>query len=337
MNLSIFTPHTIESLKAGGMEIYLENLIKGLKERGHKIIINKISHDTELVLSQEFSFQNSSDYSKKIPCITIMHGVSKNLVRNIMNSRGKIFYIPALLYQKYLDIRNKAKKNLKNSHRIIAVSNHIKKFLIEDYKLDPEKITVIHNGIDASFFLPKKRLLNKKKKILYVSRLSKSKGIEKLLNINKGLKGEVIVVGSGYLEKKLKTKYQNNKNIKFVGQKTQKELLSYYVSSDVLVFPSLCCEGCPMTILEAMSCELPIIATDLCGNKEIIKDGETGIFWNKENGEEDLLKKINYLLNNEKSAKEIGENARKDVLKRFTYKLTTKKVLDVIENLRKSN
>jgi glycosyltransferase involved in cell wall biosynthesis len=74
-------------------------------------------------------------------------------------------------------------------------------------------------------------------------------------------------------------------------------------------------EGNPKTLLEAMSCSLPVIGNNASGISEIINDKETGLIVNNDPSE--LIKSIDKILNNNSFAKKLGENARQYIVENY--------------------
>jgi glycosyltransferase involved in cell wall biosynthesis len=97
----------------------------------------------------------------------------------------------------------------------------------------------------------------------------------------------------------------------------------YYQASDIFVMPSLR-EGLPNAMLEAMSCELPVIVSQLEGMTDwVVEDGVNSLLISPGSGIE-LSEKIIHLLNNADLSIAIGKEARKTILKRFTIEDTAK-------------
>ena len=148
------------------------------------------------------------------------------------------------------------------------------------YGVDLEKIKVIPNGVEEKFYYDKPRTLHKKPRLLFVGRLDIQKNLQLLLNALDGISEqfETTIVGEGSLSSELKkmAKDLKLKNVKFVGRKDDKELLNYYRQSDIFVLPSER-EGMPLVLLEAMAMGLPIVATDVTGTRDVVKNGENGL------------------------------------------------------------
>ena len=96
-------------------------------------------------------------------------------------------------------------------------------------------------------------------------------------------------------------------NISLVGKKTQHEIPLYYNAADMLVLPSLS-EGMPNVVLEAMASGLPVIATDVDGTPEIIRNGENGMLI-KPRTSASINTAVIKLVNNSKLQRKYAENA----------------------------
>jgi glycosyltransferase involved in cell wall biosynthesis len=114
------------------------------------------------------------------------------------------------------------------------------------------------------------------KRVLYVGRLDRSKGIDILPSLAKELKKSDITVevaGVGPDARYL----SDCENITLYGFLDQDKLNDFYLSGGVLVFLSRLEENLPMSIMEAMSYGVPVVATPVGGVPELVIDGETGL------------------------------------------------------------
>jgi len=106
----------------------------------------------------------------------------------------------------------------------------------------------------------------------------------------------------------------NNQNILFLGPKKHQLLKNYYSISDFFILTSLS-EAHPWSMLEAMSCELPVIASKVGGIPETINDSR---FLIDPNNEEDMINKISKIIEMDKDElKKIGSLNRKIILEQF--------------------
>ncbi|MFW9829946.1 MAG: glycosyltransferase family 4 protein, partial [Candidatus Thorarchaeota archaeon] len=122
------------------------------------------------------------------------------------------------------------------------------------------------------------------------------------------------------------------KNVSFLGFVTDQELLKYYATSDIYVFPSAL-EGFGQVLLEAMASGTPVICADIPPMSEIIEQG--GKTFNL-NDSIDLSEKIIYLLNNKELLKEYGENSIK-IAKRYEWSKIAEKYYNYCKKIVKSN
>ena len=120
---------------------------------------------------------------------------------------------------------------------------------------------------------------NKKKNIISICRLVDQKNIFEIIEIAKNLKiYNFIILGDGYLFDKAKIyiKSKNIKNVYLMGNK--KDVFRYLYEADLFLSTSLY-EGHPISILEAMSIGLPIVASKVTGNIDTIKNHSSGLFY----------------------------------------------------------
>lgn len=167
---------------------------------------------------------------------------------------------------------------------IIAVSQRVKDNLVSYFKIDQEKITVIHNGLPDNFNnidvngskFPTK---DDNVKILYGARITEVKGQLRLVNnlkgkLHKGIK--IYFAGLGEDVPALKELIKDDVNFEYLGLIDFKDSLGKY--DFCMLFSSN--EGLPLSLIEACSFKLPIICNDVGGNTEIVEDKKNGFVVN---------------------------------------------------------
>lgn len=173
---------------------------------------------------------------------------------------------------------------IKQSRAITTVSASVAEELRE-YGLDPGQISVIGTGVDVSLFEPATvKIPSQNPYILCVGRLAYRKGLSDLIEamrlLSGTLKTKLVLVGSGPLEQRLRRqviRYGLQDRVEFYGQINNKQKLAeVYRGALVYVQPSWY-EGLPVTILEAAASGVPVIATSVSGNVEVIESGENGM------------------------------------------------------------
>jgi phosphatidylinositol alpha-mannosyltransferase len=223
---------------------------------------------------------------------------------------------------------------------VIGVSEVALKFL--NHCQVPTKI--IPNGIDLNTFNPQVRKLKRfrdgKINILFIGRIEERKGLiyllraYRILEKNSLLKQKnggirLIIIGEGDLKKQCQdfVKKHNLKEVYFEGEKTGQELVSYLNSSDIFCAPSIYGETFGIVLLEAMACELPVVAFANEGYKSILagKKGEKFLVQPKDY--RDLAKKLEILIENENLRKEMGKWGREEA-KKYSWDRICDKILD---------
>lgn len=136
------------------------------------------------------------------------------------------------------------------------------------------EIKYIPNAIDITS-LPSNIEKKYEKQVIFVGRLSKEKGINSMIKLSQIIPKDIhlIFVGSGPLENEIKNITAKNSNIHFMGYLPKEQVIPLIRGSLALIQPSLV-EGISSTLLEAMACQIPIIASNVGGNKELIKNNE---------------------------------------------------------------
>jgi glycosyltransferase involved in cell wall biosynthesis len=184
------------------------------------------------------------------------------------------------------------KQVLKEADKIIVVSNATRNYVLS-LGADPEKIEVLHNGVDLNRFKPLPEVKGEMRKklgipedacvVLTVRRLVYKNGIDTLLDsagiaVKKNPKLVFVVVGKGPDFKEVKEKIAQlgmQRNFRLTGFVSDEDLPLYYNVADLFGLPSKSGEGLPLVALEAMACGLPVIATNVGGTSEIMR-GEYG-------------------------------------------------------------
>lgn len=261
--------------------------------------------------------------------------------------RGNLF----TEFLKNKNLSNMILKTLNFASKIICISHEIKDLAI-DYGINEEKLEIIPLGIDTNIFKPRdkdiikeKLSINEKNIILYVGQLIERKGLDHLIkailclsdDIKKDLK--VIIIGEGSEKDRLETLCKEmglNSIFKFLGTVKREKIPYYYSIADIFVLPSLS-EGRPVVIYEAMASECAIIASNVDGIPEQVKEGYNG-FLVKPRDNEALADKIGYLVEHEKIMEKMKKNSRKRIIdENWTWNGYSKQLIKTYNNLLEMN
>jgi len=219
----------------------------------------------------------------------------------------------------------------KKKRNYIAVSNWTKNQILNKYKIDPESIEVIHNGVNTNLFSPG----NGKKSfehfpqlenidvplVLSTSRLIGAKGgsflLEAIPKILKHTDAHFVFAGTG----------KNNINIPddrctFLGYVDYLKMPYLYSLSDIFILSSLY-ENFPISVLESMSSGTATISTNVGGVPEIIKDHENGLLIPSKDSDA-IASSVITLAEDRDNRKKLSREARKDVENNFDWKIVSK-------------
>lgn len=265
----------------------------------------------------EFSFPIFSYFIRK-PKILHLHGIVFDYFRRYHISRSILKNVADL----YFSITKQMKKEL----TMLGIPKN--------------KIIYFPNSIDPKIFHPGEKKANNT--ILCVGRIAPAKGLHVLLKslsyIEKST--HLVIVGPPgwsheYYHDILKLiEYENQKGkhrITYLGRADQTKLIECYQKASVFVLPSLF-EPFGIVILEALSCETPVVSTYTGGIPEIVKNGQNGILVPANNPLK-LAEAINYLLENEDIRAEFGKAGREWIIRNFSLEVATKKLYNIYESM----
>tara|TARA_B100000029_G_C17584212_1_gene960652 strand:+ start:804 stop:1940 length:1137 start_codon:yes stop_codon:yes gene_type:complete len=136
------------------------------------------------------------------------------------------------------------------------------------------KLEVIPNYVDVDLFYPNKAI-EKYYDLLFIGRIVNQKNIESLLKAVSNTNLKVLLIGSGPLKEELMHKSRDKEQIFWLDNVKNQEIPSYMIRSKIFVLPSIY-EGHPKVLIEAMSCGMTVLASNVQGNNDVITDGENG-------------------------------------------------------------
>jgi len=197
----------------------------------------------------------------------------------------------------------KTRKYVKNYvSQFIALTDFAKEKFIESGFVN-DKIEVKPNFL----FLNNNPNSHDKKYALYLGRISEEKGLDVLIEAFKKVNFILKIAGIGNYLTSSKNKAKECSNIKFIGFVSGNEKQNIIKNCSFMIFPSKLYENFPISILEAFQYHKPVIASNLGGIPNIVRNNYSGYIF--ENGKiESLVETIHKILENERY-KQLGENA----------------------------
>jgi UDP-glucose:(heptosyl)LPS alpha-1,3-glucosyltransferase len=328
----------------GGAEVYLSRLSNALDK--HKVkheVVNSIFpkflpswfrailFNIQVCIHKQNKFYFSLD---RITCPDVYRagdGVHKVFLK--IEKKSKL----NPLHPIYLFLE---KRCFNNAKKIIAISNMVKQDIVDSYKIDEKKISVIYNGIQSKdynysnsfdrisseFHLKPNRHI-----LLYVGSGFKRKGVEEFLQIVSRLESnniQAFIIGKDKnidYYKQLSLKLNINNKVVFTGPRLDVD--DFYTISDVFIFPTHY-EPFGNVILEAMNFRNAVFTTKQCGGGEILNKH----FIMNQADDYSVVSKINDLLDNKSKLESVKKDNRA-ISKQFSIDRNLKETLDVVETL----
>ncbi|WP_339782106.1 glycosyltransferase family 4 protein [uncultured Thalassospira sp.] len=248
----------------------------------------------------------------------------------------------------------------------VIVQNRDDAELIQDYGFVLSRLTVIlGSGVDTAIFFPRQSastgadvnavtVTNKvlathrdtegcphRLTAIFVARMLWAKGVgdvvaaAKMLR-EKGRNYRFLLVGSAdafnadKVDSSQLQKWHDEGVVEWLGRRS--DIVELFQQSDVALLPSYYREGVPKALLEAASCGLPLIACDVPGSREIVRDGDTG-FLIPARDQKALAQAIETLMEDVHLRKEMGNNARQMIVEDLSDQKIVAKTMAVIEDL----
>jgi len=357
------------ALDAGGAETHVVSLAKQLKRRGIQVIVASHGGKLTRVLEDSDILHYTVPLDRKTPLhlINSIKGLTDIVKKHNVNIIHAHARIPAWISQWVSFVTGCP--YITTSHgiystgwgmdiittwgrKVIAVSEDVKKHLVNGFKVSPEKIVVIPNGIDLEQFNPQNvdsspieeqlGLKRENLKIIYVSRLMGARGeialrlIEAMPEITKVFPSvNLVIVGEGdkyETVKQLAAEYNSNsKYNKVIVTGARLDTPVFMNMADVAV-------GVGRVALEAMAMEKPVIIAGEAGfmgilrpeNFEIaMKHNFSGRGSNMKTDAINMAEAIKTLLGDEQLRRELGIFGRQAVERHFSIETMTDEVLKV--------
>jgi len=204
----------------------------------------------------------------------IHHPITMDLKYELSTNNNFIYRFSRHRWYSFLRMQKKVAPLLKN---ILTPSNNSKKDISKEFQVKPENISVIHNAVDSNIFRPYPEIKNLPQRLITTASADVPlKGLDfslyALADLSKEFQDiELLVIGTlrkgGHTDRLIK-KLNLNERVTFKTGITKDEIAQEYAKSSVAIVSSLY-EGFGYPVAEAMSCSIPLIATDVASIPEI--------------------------------------------------------------------
>jgi D-inositol-3-phosphate glycosyltransferase len=361
---SYFLPHK------GGVEFVVYNQAKQLASKGHKVTIltSKIGEEPDEETMEGFRIKRVkiiNFFEKKLGVpyplysMKLIGSFSKEIKNSDLVYIQDLFYMPCFFGALLANIHKKPIvlmehiKFEKNSKKIVNffqkfvintcgkyILNSAEKVIVCNVKVKkwlglPEKTVFIKNAVNTKMFRPvsESEKINLRKKynlpvnkpiILFVGRLVEAKGFDKLFSA-RDRAYLTLFVGDGNATEEMK----NSKEIKLIGSVNQKKLVEFYQMADIFCLPSRN-EGFPLSILEALSCGIPVISSNLEGYNEYLNKDDAILI---KSTPENIKKSILYLLRSKNLRNNLRKKSRIKAVEEFSWETNVQNLMKIFLSL----
>ena len=253
-------------------------------------------------------------------------------------------------------VRIAAEQKIIDRCNVVLMISEVQRIkLLQHYLVDFEKIQVIYPGVDTRVFNPIKNEnkstseMNKKNRILVVSRFVPAKGIDRAIDIfaevSKKIDCTLYLATSDQSENQseeelenvkrvndLIAKYKLQDRVRFLGFiSDRKQLAEYYRKADIFLLPSRY-EPFGLTTLESMACSTVTFVSRAAGSRELIIDGVNGFIVDMHERAK-TAKQILTIFADKKLKKKISENGVMTIQKHYSWDIISKKILDLYNSV----
>jgi len=226
--------------------------------------------------------------------------------------------------------------------KIIAISELVKKSIIENYNVEESFIEVIYNGVDLQRFRPENKDIYRKEirkaysidedafTVFFAGSGFERKGLEFLFKAAELVPNQLTLLIAGKGSEHRYKRMIKRQRVIFCGP--QKDIHKYYAASDAFIFPAIY-EPFGNVHLEALASGLPVITTRQSGAAEIIEEGKQGFVIENPKDTHDVADKIAYLMNRDQLHRMSIEARR--LAEKFSFKEHMKKIYDLYGAIQK--
>ncbi len=273
-----------------------------------------------------------------------LEGIAARIIANMLD-------IPYSIRPHAFGLFRRNQKNvrqeLESAAKIITISTFNRAYIAD---LCPDiaanEVDIVYCGLETDRLQPPlDRVDNNPIRILSIGRFIEKKGHEYLIDAcallaNRGVSFECHIVGGGFLEKQLQARIERlglQDHVTLVGSLDQSQVLEFYRTSDIFVLACVTAQngdrdGIPIVLMEAMSCELPVISTPLTGIPDLVRDEETGLFIDERDAA-GLANALERLISDENMRQHLGKRARQTILQEFEVRHNVTQLAEIFRQV----
>jgi glycosyltransferase involved in cell wall biosynthesis len=271
----------------------------------------------------------------------------KNDVPHVMTMHGPWAHVRLNNASRFLCALLEA-KTLREADFVTCDSRKLARDVIDWYGIDDSKVYAIQNAVETDRFSPELALRDEARRklgiesgdrlVLYTGRFLAEKGITYLMEAieeiaEKRKNISFLLVGGGFDEQMVSAwlaKAKTKDKVITIPYLEYEKMPYAYLAADVLVQPSLA-EGLSRSVLEAMACGLPIVATNVGGNPELVSDGNGVLV--EPRSSEGIGRALEEVLGDDGRRTSMGRESRRRAVSEFSVEKRIKSFIKLYERL----
>ena len=300
-------------------------------ERVREFLLPKLAefdvvHDNQTLADGVLDLQRAG-----IPLVTTIHHPITRDRRLALAAEPK-WYMRALIerWHSFLAMQGRVAREL---NHIVTVSGASRQDIVADFGVDPRRITVMHNGVDADLFRPHPEIERKPAQIMATASAdTPTKGLQVLLRAAKTMLADwpelsLLLIGKpkpGGDTEQLVRDLGLESRVRWVSNVDHETIVALYAESTVAVVPSLY-EGFGLPAVEAMACGIPLVSSDGGALPEVV--GDAGVVV-PAGDHLALANALTELLSDANAREALGTKARARVEAHFSWDVCARRLVD---------
>ena len=300
-------------------------------ERAKEFLDKNLHYD--IVIDNQSISYGMLEIQKKFPLIEIIHHpITKDYKFELQSSRSFMYRLSRHRWYSFLKMQKRVAPQLKT---IVTPSINSLKDIASDFNVNKKNINVINNGLDIDIFIPYEEIKRHATKLITTASADVAlKGLDYTLKslaslVNDFPEISLLVIGNmkkGGHTSRLIDELDIKDRVLFKTGLSKEEIAKEYASSSIAIVSSLY-EGFGYPVIEAMSCEVPLIATNVSSIPELVGDYAELIPAENTNA---LSNAIRSILNDYSQYKNIALRGRQHIVKNFNWLKITEEYENII-------
>ncbi len=330
-------------------ETFIANEIAELKRRGVQVLILSRRDPVESLrhpVVSDNALEDFACYGEKsfLPALIkfrpqLIHAHFATQPTELARMLSAVLGIPYTLTAHCYDIYRRAPADFgercRHASAVVTVSDANARYMVDTLGAPTDNLAVIPCGVDTDWFKPRSTRHAKAPLLVCASRLQAHKNIPLLLQAcamlrDRGRIFRCVVLGDGDERARLESLRDSlglRDLVHFRGLTSQEEVRCWWREARVGLLPSLA-EGMPVSLMEALSCAVPVVATAVGGIPEMIDSGGNG-YVVPVNDPRAMADAVSKILDDPRRSVDMGKAARETALSRFSLGQQVDRLIEI--------